>query len=163
MHGEHLVAYVRKTAPPSFLETLAACGREVRLYGLGTRPPHGGIRFRAIDERTFVADLAGAYALISTAGNQLLGEALYLRKPVLALPETKNWEQALNGRLLAREGTGEWAPLAALDGPRLAGFLQRAEQYRARIEPERLNGNAAAIAELQRHLPAPAARVAVTA
>ena len=75
-------------APDGALEALAACGREVRVYGLGAQPSaSGNLRFLAVDERRFMEDLATCTAVVSTAGNQLVGEALYLGKPVLVMPE----------------------------------------------------------------------------
>ncbi len=153
-HGEHLVVYVRKFGSDRLFDALQASGREVRFYGLGERPSIGNIHFFPIQERSFVDDLATSHALVTTAGNQLLGEALYLQKPVLAFPEPNNSEQLVHGHLLEREGTGEWAEFERV-GPRtVRGFLSRVEQYRARIVPERMNGNEAALAELRRHLPA---------
>jgi uncharacterized protein (TIGR00661 family) len=162
-HGAHLTVYLRKFGSERLLEALEGCGREVRVYGLGTPQRRGNVRFFAIDERRFVDDLASAYALVTTAGNQLLGEALYLRKPVLALPEPDNAEQLVHAHLLAREGTGEWLPFERVDAAALRAFLGRVETYRARIVPERLNGNAAALRELRRHLPVPVARPALEA
>lgn len=151
--GAHLVLYLRKFDCEPLIATLAASGREVRAYGLGTRPSRGKVRFFAIDERRFVADLAGAHALVTTAGNQLLGEALYLRKPVLAFPEPNNAEQLLHGHLLANEGAGEWLDFRQAGPATLGAFLERVEDYRARIVPARVDGNAAALAELRRYLP----------
>lgn len=151
--GSHLVLYVRKFGSEALLAALDGLGVEVRAYGLGARPSRGKIRFFAIDERRFIEDLAGSYALITTAGNQLLGEALYLEKPVLALPEPNNAEQLLHGHLLANESTGEWLDFDAVSEKALRGFLNRVDEYRSNIRRERLNGNPAALAELRRYLP----------
>ncbi|MGP6158095.1 MAG: glycosyltransferase family protein [Vulcanimicrobiaceae bacterium] len=153
-HGEHLVVYVRKFGSERLIEALQASGREVRFYGVGERQSVGRIHFFPIQEQRFVDDLASSHALVTTAGNQLLGEALYLQKPVLAFPEPNNSEQLVHGHLLEREGTGEWAEFERVSARIVRGFLSRVEQYRARIVPERMNGNAAALAELRRHLPA---------
>jgi uncharacterized protein (TIGR00661 family) len=152
-HGSHLVVYMRKFSSDRLLEALSASGREVRFYGLGALPSLGNIHFFAIEERRFVEDLASCDALVTTAGNQLLGEALYLKKPVLAMPEPKNSEQLIHGHLLAREGTGEWTDFERVNAATIRKFLARVELYRSRIVPDRLNGNAAALAELRRHLP----------
>ncbi len=153
-HGAHLVVYLRKFGPDRLLDALAATGREVRAYGLGAQPSVGKIHFHAIDEGRFVDDLATSHALVTTAGNQLLGEALYLRKPVLAFPEPNNPEQRLHGHLLANERTGAWLDFDAVSGPALREFLANVEGYRSQIVTDRLNGNPAALAELRRHLPA---------
>jgi uncharacterized protein (TIGR00661 family) len=153
IHGEHLTVYLRRAASQRFLDALAASGREARIYGLGAHESRGNLRFLAIDERRFLEDLAGSFALVTTAGNQLLGEALYLRKPILALPEPQNAEQLLHGHLLAREGTGEWARFETIDAEAVRAFLSRVELYRSRIVTEGLAGNAAALAEVRRFLP----------
>jgi uncharacterized protein (TIGR00661 family) len=153
-HGSHLVAYVRKFASDRFIGELGGAGREVRVYGLGRRPSCGNVRFFDIDERRFIEDLATSAALITTAGNQLLGEALYLVKPILALPEPNNAEQRIHGHLLAREGTGEQHDFDRVSAADLRRFLDRVDEYRSRIARERLNGNPAAVAELRRFLPA---------
>jgi uncharacterized protein (TIGR00661 family) len=136
----HLVAYLRRHAPDSAISALRECGREVLIYGLGARPAEGRLCFRPISPAGFVADLAAADALISTAGNQVVGEALHLGKPVLAMPEAGNYEQYINGFFLERSGAGVSVALPSLDAPRIGAFLDRLADYRAAIRPERLNG-----------------------
>lgn len=152
-HGAHLVVYLRKFGSERLIDALATTGREVRAYGLGAQPSRGKIHFFAIDERRFIEDLATSYALVTTAGNQLLGEALYLQKPVLALPEPNNAEQLLHGHLLANELTGEWLEFDRVSASALRRFLARVDFYRSHIVCERMNGNPAALAALRRHLP----------
>lgn len=147
--GAHLLAYVRRQPPPGLLEALAASGREVRLYGLGERPAEGRLRFLAIDQRRFVDDLAGCAAVVSTAGNQLVGEALHLGKPLLVLPEPRNFEQAVNGHFLQESGAG-WCETGPLTPARLGAFLDRLDELRARIQP--VSGNHAALDALERQL-----------
>jgi uncharacterized protein (TIGR00661 family) len=152
--GPHVVVYLRKFAAPRLIEALAASGRDVRVYGLGVQPRCGNVRFHPIDERRFIEDLASADALVTTAGNQLLGEALYLEKPVLALPEPGNAEQRIHGHLLAASGAGEWLDAERAGAPELERFFARVDAYRACIAGARFNGNPATLAELRRHLPA---------
>lgn len=45
------------------------------------------LEFRPPGNAEFIRDLAACRAVLSTAGNQLIGEAIHFRKPVLALPE----------------------------------------------------------------------------
>jgi uncharacterized protein (TIGR00661 family) len=158
--GGHLVAYIRRQAAASTLAALAASGREVRLYGLGERPAEGSLRFFAIDERRFLDDLASCEAVVSTAGNQLVGEALYLRKPMLVMPEAWNFEQSVNACYLERSGAG-WAERGTLTARRLGAFLEAVPALQPRLPPEALCGNEAAVAALERHIGArPASTVA---
>ena len=151
-HGQHLVAYFRRRAPAGVLEALKNCGREVRVYGLGTLSAEGKLRYRPIDPHAFMVDLASSAALVTTAGNQLVGEALYLEKPVFAVPEPGNFEQCVNAFLLEREGVGVSAGADEVQAERIKRFLDELEGYRGRIEPGRFVGNAATLAALERYL-----------
>ena len=153
--GKHVLAYIRKGAFPNVLEAFRRCGRPVRIYGLGDRPRDGNLDFRPIDERTFVEDLATCDAVVTTAGNQLVGEALYLQKPVLAMPESNNFEQFINAFFLEKSGTGMGVELEKVTTSNITTFLERADEFRARINPAQLNGNQQAIEAIRRHLPSP--------
>ncbi|MGE3313277.1 MAG: glycosyltransferase family protein [Limisphaerales bacterium] len=156
-HGRYLVAYLRRFAGRGFLEALNAIGREVVVYGLGERPTVGRLRFRAVDEERFLEDLAGCDALLSTAGNQVVGEALYLRKPVFAMPEARNFEQYINAHFLKRTGAGDWLDLERVTENALRDFLDRVDDYRRGIRAGRLDGLPATLQVMERHLPAPGA------
>jgi len=149
----HLCVYLRKFAPKAVLEALRECGRPVRIYGLGARPEQGNLRYFEISESGFLEDLATCDALVTTAGNQLVGEALFLRKPVFAMPEARNFEQYINAHFLRAEGGGDWAEMELVNTAILRGFLDRIEEYRAHIRPDRVNGNPATLAAIRRHLP----------
>jgi uncharacterized protein (TIGR00661 family) len=150
--GGHLLAYCRRAMPANVLEALRESPLEVRVYGLGARPDDGPLRFRPISEQGFVDDLASARAVVATAGNQLLGEVLFLGKPVLALPEAGQQEQRLNCQFLERLGGGEWVAPQRLDGARLRQFLDRADGLSARIDRGFARGNEAALAAIERQL-----------
>lgn len=139
--GAHVVAYVRKFASDNLMRALRESGREVRLYGLGKLPDEGNIRYRAIDDAGFLRDLASSRALVCTAGNQLVGEALFLRKPVFALPEPNNKEQYINAHYLKESGGGDWCPLETATPARLRRFLDARDEFAARIDAARMNGN----------------------
>lgn len=150
-HGRHLLAYMRRVARPSVMQALAACGRQVFVYGLGERPAEGALRFLPIDERRFLEHMAGCDAVISTAGNQLVGEALYLRKPLLVLPEERNFEQSVNAHFLEQSGGG-WAEWGALTSARLGAFLEATPALRACIVPGSVCGNFEAVAAIERFI-----------
>jgi uncharacterized protein (TIGR00661 family) len=149
----YLVAYLRRFASHKILEALAMSGREVRVYGLGSRPPFGTLRFFEIDVFPFIDDLANCEALICTSGNQLVGEALFLGKPVLAMPEPNNHEQYINGHFLNESGAGISVDMEALSPAVLKSFLDRLDELRSHIDPDRLYGNPRAIEVIRRHLP----------
>ena len=151
-HGSHLVAYIRRFATPRVMQSLKACGREVRVYGMGEQPADGNLVFRPISERGFIEDLATCEALVSTAGNQLVGEALFLGKPVFAMPEPDNFEQYINAHYLAGLGTGEWSEMQHVSPGRVKSFLGRVDELRGRIVRARFNGNIPALKAIRRQL-----------
>lgn len=131
--GEHLLSYVRRATTQGVLDKLAELPLPVRLYGLGERPPQGAITFCPIDEQTFVDDLASCNAVVSAAGNQLIGEALYFGKPMFVMPERHHYEQRINAEFVQQMGAGEKRILEKLTAEDLRGFLNRRETYREAI------------------------------
>lgn len=118
-------------------------------------PPH--IRLERIDRETFLASLSRARALITTAGNQVVGEAIYLRKPVLAFPEPDVLEQELNALALVRSGFGDSFRLGDFTPAVWEAFQARLPQYRTRMEAayrdrDRLDGRESALRVLRRTL-----------
>ncbi len=126
-HGEHVLVYC--TQPyPNLLDDLRSIARvPFRLYGFERTGKERNLEFKKFSAAGFLADLAGAHAVIATAGFTLLGEALHLRKPLLALPMKGQFEQELNSFLLGRQGWGRDGrePTREL----LGDFLFRVPEY----------------------------------
>ena len=148
----HLVAYVRRAETIDLVPHLQRLGLPVRVYGLGEHPNAGKVDFRAIDPTRFVDDLTTARALITTAGNQLVGEALYLGKPVYAIPEPQNREQDINAHFVKSMGVGECARPNAIKRDQLTTFLDKVPFYRARINQQRMCGNSITVRIIEDHL-----------
>ena len=69
----------------------------------------GPLRYRPFSEDQFIDDLASCRAVVASGGFTLMGEAVYLRKPMLAVPLRRQFEQVLNARYLQLEGYGRHA------------------------------------------------------
>jgi uncharacterized protein (TIGR00661 family) len=152
--GQHLLVYFNQGSSqltPRMLDELASLGHEVRLYGLGRTDSRGPLSFRAPVREAFLADLASCRAVLSTAGNQLMGEAMAYAKPVLVVPES-TVEQRLNAREIVRMGIGESLPAAQLDRGSIQRFLARADAYAARARELSSDGQAQAVEWLERWL-----------
>jgi uncharacterized protein (TIGR00661 family) len=151
-HQGHVVAYLRKHPPEHVMDALAKMDQEVRVYGLGDQPARGNLRFCPVSEAGFLDDLTGCEALISNAGNQLLGEALFLGKPVYALPEPKQFEQYINAHFLRESGGGDWCEVHEVEGDTFRNFFARRDEYVCRIDRKKLHGNPLAIATIENRL-----------
>lgn len=153
----HILVYIRRHAPANLWETLERSGRPSIVYGLGERLSTGTIQFKKIAEHEFVRDLASAECLVSTAGNQLVGEAFHLKKPVLAIPEDGNFEQELNAWLVKKSGGGWSTSFQQLTPHYLQQFLLAVPSLRRRLEHLSVCGNKEAIEFISRFLPEPSA------
>lgn len=149
--GDYLLAYFNKGEHqylPHVDRALRLLDCKVRVYGTRHRGVDENLEFRAPSVAGFVADLAGCRAVLSTAGNQLIGEALHFGKPILAMPE-KAFEQRLNAHMIERMGVGLAGDLMCLTPSDVDRFLGDADRYAANTAEHRGDGRAAAIDTLQ--------------
>jgi uncharacterized protein (TIGR00661 family) len=141
--GGHLLVYQTSTSNSALPELLKRAGRECRIYGLrrdlSADVVDGNLRYRPFSEAGFIDDLRSAAGVIASAGFTLMGEAVYLRRPMLAVPLRKQFEQALNARYLEREGYGLCAD--ELDDARLGAFLERLPEFERRLAAYGQDGN----------------------
>ena len=153
--GGYLLSYLRPRTPAAVPEMLSRLNLPVRIYGLGQRAAVGSATFHEIDSQTFVSDLAGCEAYIGAAGNQALGEAVYLGKPVLALPESIHHEQRINAHFIRHMGVGDWVALEKLGFEQITSFVERLEEYREALRSYagKIDGTAAALEAIERNLP----------
>jgi uncharacterized protein (TIGR00661 family) len=111
--GEHLLVYQTAEGNDGLAEALAKTGLECRIYGmrraLEQEQVEGTLRYRPFSEAGFVDDLASARGVVAGGGFTLMGEAVFLRKPMLAVPLQHQPEQVMNARYLERLGFGRMA------------------------------------------------------
>jgi uncharacterized protein (TIGR00661 family) len=133
--GDHLLVYQGAAIGRDLISSLRALDIEARIYAPDTRRTteliDGKLRFRPFSEAGFIEDLSTARGVVSSAGSSLIGEALYLRRAMLALPIGGMVEQRLNAGYLAREGLGMRAELAGR--AELGTFLERIPEFERRL------------------------------
>lgn len=118
-----ILGYVRKELSTSLKDAFLGCGRNVIVYGLGYRKMVKNIIFKAFSQEEFTKDLASCTAVIGAAGNQLIGEAIYLGKPYFAIPEKDHHEQIVNAYNLKWMGRGTFMELEKLSAGTVKAFL----------------------------------------
>lgn len=108
--GEHLLVYQTGESNSKLPEILQATGIECRVYGLRRNikeeQVEGNLHYRPFSEDGFIEDLATARGVIAGGGFTLMGEAVYLRKPMLSVPLVGQFEQMLNALYLEKLGYG---------------------------------------------------------
>ena len=78
-------------------------------------------------------------AVVSNGGLSLIGEAVYLGKPVYSVPVKHQFEQIMNARYLEELGYGLNAE--SIDGDLLRMFLREQSRYAARVAKHKQDGN----------------------
>jgi uncharacterized protein (TIGR00661 family) len=135
-NGEHVLVYQSGTSHDTLLDVLKSVGAPFRIYGMKrgitAEEKDGNIVHCPFSETKFIDDIATARAVISGGGFTLMGEAIYLGKPMLSVPLVGQFEQVLNANYLEKLGYGERAHEITKDG--LARFLARAPEYARNLQ-----------------------------
>lgn len=152
--GDELLVYLNRGDVqwrPHIERALRELDLPVRIYGTTQRGRQGNLQFCAIDPQGFVSAMAACRAIIATAGSQLIGEAIHLGKPILALPEDA-FEQQLNARLVERMGIGLWRSQAQFCTADVEQFLADHGRFCENMRPHARNGRDAALAALRQFI-----------
>ncbi len=152
--GEHLLAYFNKGEhlfTGRIEDALRASGLPVRVYGAGARGVEDNLDFRPLGNLPFLHDLASCRAVISTAGNQLVGEALHFGKPMLVMPEDCV-EQRVNGLAIERLGIGMQVWQHSIHEGQLREFLQRLGEFKSNVSLHARDSRREAVAALESFL-----------
>jgi len=138
--GEHVLVYQTSTSDTKLLDELQSV-REQKfiVYGLRRSSHRGNTTLKEFSETGFVDDLAAARAVVCNGGLSLIGEAIYLGKPIFSVPVRNQYEQVLNARYLEQLGYGLEAPQIEADLLRL--FLTESPKYASRLAKHKQDGN----------------------
>jgi uncharacterized protein (TIGR00661 family) len=144
--GDHLLVYGRISE--TAIAALEASGVKSHVYGardgLSEEVQEGSLSYRPFANEAFIDDLRTARGVVGSAGYSLMSEAVFLRKPMLALPLAGQFEQEMNARYLERLGFGTAA--TALDEPALERFLTREPEHEQALADYSQQGNSEALA-----------------
>ena len=154
--GDKVVVYYNQTeGAQHVIRALSEVDASFVLYNFGA-PPEGGVfknlTFKKPCMDGFARDLAESRAVICTAGFTLISESLYLRKPLLVVPNRGIFEQTLNAIFLERNGMGEAVIERPLQASDVQQFLEKIPVYRARMPSEGILGNRLAVDCIERLL-----------
>ncbi len=148
--GEHLLVYQTAEGNEQLASVLAKTGLECRIYGMRRsiteEQVEGNLRYRPFSETGFIDDLASARAVIAGGGFTLMGEAVYLHKPMLAVPLEGQFEQVLNARYLTNLGYGRLARV--LDSDTVGGFVTALPECEEKLAAYTQHGNEVLLREL---------------
>ena len=149
--GSHLLVYQTYTTNEQLPELLKRTGIECRIYGLrrDLKEPErdGNLVYKPFSEGGFIDDLRTARGVVASGGFTLMGEAVYLHRPMLAEPVAKQFEQILNARYLQKEGYGLHA--GAITEAKLQEFVERIPEFEKNLSRYSQDGNTDLIHKLE--------------
>jgi uncharacterized protein (TIGR00661 family) len=142
--GAHILVYQTAEGHGALVEALTRSGLECRIYGLRRdlkeEAVEGNLRYRPFSEAGFIDDLASARGVIASGGFTLMSEAVYLHKPMLAVPLGRQFEQMMNARYLEHLGYGKHAGDLD-DAAPIHAFLDAIPACRRKLEAYQQDGN----------------------
>jgi uncharacterized protein (TIGR00661 family) len=130
--GEHVLVYQTSTSDTQLLDALnTERDHKFVVYGLRRDEVRGNCVIKNFSEQGFIDDLASARAVVANGGLSLLGEALFLGKPVLSVPVRHQFEQVMNARYITKLGYGMTSE--TFDRDTLGAFLQDAPHFARKV------------------------------
>lgn len=141
--GDHLLVYQTAEGHDHLPQVLRETGLPCRIYGarrdLTEDLNDGDLCYRPFHEQKFIDDVASARGVIAGGGFTLMGECVYLRKPMLSVPVGGQLEQVLNGRYLQHSGYGRCAD--RIDASAVREFIAALPQCEERLAGYSQDGN----------------------
>jgi uncharacterized protein (TIGR00661 family) len=131
--GDHVLVYQTASATAEgLIPILRSLPHRFRVYGTGKEGSEGNVTLRPFSEQGFVDDLRTARAVVANGGLSLMGEAVHLHVPMLAIPLAGQFEQELNARSLSDLGYGMLS--FDLDPAAIDLFVRDADRYAEALE-----------------------------
>ena len=149
--GGHVLVYQSATTQQNLVALLQQLpDQEFRVYGFNKEEDHGNVQLRAFSEAGFIADLASCRAVVTNGGFSLISEAVFLHKPVCAVPIPAQFEQWLNAAEIEQRGYGRH--FEAITADNLRAFLYGLAGFEAALAGYQQRGNEVLFARLDHTL-----------
>lgn len=126
---DFVLVYTKPYMQDAFLKAISGVDGQFRVYGTKNAPPLPNVTCKETSNDEFARDLATCKAVIACAGNQLLGEARFFGKPILAVPVPNQSEQTINAIMVEKSKIGRWATVNDLTDRLVSDFLSTAFPY----------------------------------
>jgi len=149
--SNYVLVYQSATTQADLIDILKQVpDQEFRVYGFNKDEAHGNVLLRPFSEAGFITELAGCRAVLTNGGFSLISEAVYLHKPVCAVPIPAQFEQWLNAAELEQRGYGRH--FDAITPTNVQAFLGQLPAYERALSYYKQDGNEELFANLQKIL-----------
>ncbi len=138
-NGNYILVYTTITDIEHLVRLLHKQKEKFIIYGTNENKKIRNCIFKKQSKEGFLKDLISAKAVIASAGFALISEALYLKKPYLALPIKKRVEQLINAYYLKDLGYGNYSE--KLTNNELNTFIKTIPIYRQNLKKYKQTDN----------------------
>lgn len=128
----HIFVYQTSKSYKKLFSILKKISKQFIIYGFDREEQDGNLLFRKFANSHYAKDLAAADAVIINGGFTTLTEALYMQKPVFAIPIRKQFEQIVNGYYVQKMGYG--MTVEKITEQNFIAFLENKEEYKKNIQ-----------------------------
>jgi len=106
---DFVLVYQTTDTNKKMLSVLKNTKNNYKIYGMGIQPKDKNLEFFEFNDRVFLKHLSEAKYVVVNGGFTVISEAIYLKKPILAVPIKKQYEQEFNGFSLRDRGFGDYS------------------------------------------------------
>ncbi len=139
--GDHVLVYQTSPTFHRLFPVLKMVNSKFIIYGFGAMPAEKNLIFKAPSTQGFLEDLASSRYAITNGGHNVLCEAIYLGKPVLAFPIAKAYEQFINSYFLSVCGYGSYSVSLNPSEQLFIDFEKRLDEFKENIKKGHFWGN----------------------
>ncbi|MCF7871686.1 hypothetical protein K9L97_01505 [Candidatus Woesearchaeota archaeon] len=129
---QHVLVYQTTPTNKDMLKELKKSKNAFKIYGMKKKGKQKNLQFIDFNEKQFINDLKKSKYVIVNGGFTVISEALYLGKPILAIPIKKQIEQEINGYALKKTGYGNCTKKLTFED--LENFEKNLDKYYKKIE-----------------------------
>jgi len=142
-----ILVYQTSKSNKKLVSILKTINHRFIISGFDKKGIEGNITFRKPDEKQFIKDLKNCKAVITNGGFTLVGEALYLGKPILSLPVKRQFEQKLNAYYLDKLGYGKYCKETTKED--IWEFISNIERYKKNLMKYKREDNSRIIKKIK--------------
>ncbi len=148
--NNHILVYQTSQSYKKMFPVLKSIPNQFIIYGFNEERTEGNLMFKTFNTKNYIEDLRTADAVIINGGFTVLSEALYLQKPVFAIPIKRQYEQILNGYYLQKLGYG--MAVREITVENFSEFLRNKKAYEKNIKKMHWDDNKKLFDTLERLL-----------
>jgi len=129
---KHILIY--QTQQKNFLHlipTLKKMKTKFIFYGLNQSKTDGNIQYKKFSKTGFVEDMGSCSGIIMNGGFSTISEAVHLKKPMLIVPATNQYEQKFNAITVKDLKFGDYT--TSLNQKAITNFLSKIEYYKKNL------------------------------